>query len=129
MQPTRVPPRAKGDRRCRQRVPYRTALPEGIRPFTPSNQVDDDTATLPWDCTVAELRRGKKSGRIVTTDPTDFGARRDRDLRRDERLYAYKRDGLPCRRCGTKIVTSELANRSMWWCPTCQPRRRKHRSR
>ena len=100
----------------------------GIHPMTPSNQIAEDEATLLWDRTVAELRRGEKGGRIVTTDPQDFGAGRDRDLRRDERLYAYKRDGLPCRRCGTEIVTSELANRNMWWCPSCQPRRRKRRS-
>jgi DNA-formamidopyrimidine glycosylase len=93
----------------------------GISPHTPANAVDTETAEALWDRTVTELRRGEKSGRIVTTDPADFGAARDRELRRDERLYVYKRDGLPCRRCGTEIRTTEMANRSMWWCPACQP--------
>jgi formamidopyrimidine-DNA glycosylase len=92
----------------------------GVDPHTPANVVDPETAVGLWDRTVTELRRGEKSGRIVTTDPADFGAARDRDLKRDERLYAYKRDGLPCRRCGTEIRITEMANRSMWWCPSCQ---------
>ena len=92
----------------------------GVAPQTPANAVDTETASTLWDRAVAELRRGEKSGRIVTTDPADFGARRDRDLARDERLYVYKRDGLPCRRCGTEVRVTEMANRSMWWCPACQ---------
>ncbi len=92
----------------------------GIDPQTPANQLDSSTAMALWDRTVTELRRGEKSGRIVTTDPADFGARRDRDLDRSERLYAYKRDGLPCRRCGTEIRMTEMATRLMWWGPSCQ---------
>lgn len=92
----------------------------GIAPNMVANRIDPATARALWDRTAAELRRGEKSGRIVTTDPAEFGARRDRDLSDDERLYAYKRDGLPCRRCGTEIRVTEMANRSMWWCPSCQ---------
>ena len=91
-----------------------------ISPHTPSNEVEEPAAVALWERTVAELRRGEKSGRIVTTDPATFGARRDRDLDRSERLYVYQRDGLPCRRCGTEIRITEMANRSMWWCPSCQ---------
>ncbi len=92
----------------------------GIDPHTPANRLDQNTADALWARTVAELRRGEKSGRIVTTDPADFGAKRDRDLNRDERLYTYKRDGQPCRRCGTEIRITEMANRTTWWCPSCQ---------
>jgi formamidopyrimidine-DNA glycosylase len=95
----------------------------GVAPQTPANRLKTRTATALWERTVAELRRGEKSGRIVTTDPGDFGANRDRDLDPDERLYVYKRDGLPCRRCATEIRITEMANRSMWWCPSCQSNR------
>lgn len=92
----------------------------GINPRTPANELDVAGAMALWNCTVTEMRRGERGGRIVTTDPGEFGATRHRDLLSDERLYVYKRDGLPCRRCGTEIRISEMANRSMWWCPTCQ---------
>ena len=92
----------------------------GVDPHTPAQSLDGDTVDRLWARTVAELRRGERSGRIVTTDPADFGARRDRDLKRGERLYVYKRDGLPCRRCGTEIRVTEMANRAIWWCPRCQ---------
>jgi endonuclease-8 len=92
----------------------------GVPPHTPAGAIETDTAEALWNRIVTELRRGEKSGRIVTTDPAEFGAARDRDLLRDERLYVYKRDGLPCRRCGTEVRITEMANRSMWWCPSCQ---------
>jgi endonuclease VIII len=40
-----------------------------------------------------------------------------------ERLWVYKREGLPCRRCGTPIVTSKQGAdaRVTFWCPGCQP--------
>lgn len=38
-----------------------------------------------------------------------------------ERLAAYGREGLPCRRCGDLIVRRTLASRSAHYCPTCQP--------
>ncbi|HYI96657.1 MAG TPA: DNA-formamidopyrimidine glycosylase family protein [Bryobacteraceae bacterium] len=39
-----------------------------------------------------------------------------------ERLWVYKRDGEPCRRCGTVIVSRKqgLEARVTFWCPTCQ---------
>lgn len=38
-----------------------------------------------------------------------------------ERLAAYGREGLPCRRCGDLIARRTLAARSAHYCPTCQP--------
>ncbi|MGB5732712.1 MAG: zinc finger domain-containing protein, partial [Acidimicrobiia bacterium] len=61
-------------------------------------------------------------GRIITVDLADVGARRRSDLERTERLYVYKRTGEPCRRCGTPLSMTEMANRSIWWCSSCQPK-------
>jgi endonuclease-8 len=38
------------------------------------------------------------------------------------RLWVYRRSGLECRRCGTKIVMRKqgLGARSTYWCPECQ---------
>jgi endonuclease VIII len=40
-----------------------------------------------------------------------------------ERLWVYKRDGEPCRRCGASIVSRKqgLDARATFWCPMCQP--------
>lgn len=38
----------------------------------------------------------------------------------DEAFYVYHRAGLPCRICGTPVLTKELAGRNLFWCPTCQ---------
>jgi endonuclease VIII len=33
----------------------------------------------------------------------------------------YRRQGLPCRRCGTEVLTRVMAGRNLFWCPVCQP--------
>ncbi|MGB2695690.1 MAG: bifunctional DNA-formamidopyrimidine glycosylase/DNA-(apurinic or apyrimidinic site) lyase [Dehalococcoidia bacterium] len=45
-----------------------------------------------------------------------------------EYLVAYGREGRPCRTCGTAIERSKMGNRSVHYCPKCQPLR-KRRSR
>ena len=37
-----------------------------------------------------------------------------------DRLRAYGREGLPCRRDGTPIERTVIGGRSSFWCPTCQ---------
>ena len=39
------------------------------------------------------------------------------------RLWVYRRQGKPCRRCGTTIVMQKqrAGARSTYWCPQCQP--------
>ena len=39
---------------------------------------------------------------------------------RDDRHWVYKREGLPCRVCGTNIVMEELGGRKLYWCPVDQ---------
>jgi endonuclease VIII len=47
------------------------------------------------------------------------------DLRPRERLWVYRRDKSPCRRCGTPIAVAMLGEpgreRAAYWCPSCQP--------
>jgi endonuclease-8 len=46
------------------------------------------------------------------------------DTRPGRRLWVYRRRG-PCLRCGTPIQVGELGpevqERTVWWCPSCQP--------
>ena len=92
----------------------------GVDPATPSNELGESEARSIWALSVDHLRRGERAGRIVTVDPEEVGARSRRDLKRAERLYAYKRDGEECRRCGAEIRIGESTGRSIWWCPVCQ---------
>ena len=92
----------------------------GLNPYVPARDVDPDDVAALWKLTVDELKAGERSGRIVTVNPVEVDRRRRSDLKRDERLYAYKRHGEPCRRCGTMIRTTEIDDRNIWWCPTCQ---------
>ena len=36
--------------------------------------------------------------------------------------FVYRRGGLPCRRCGTRVASSRQGDdgRTVYWCPTCQ---------
>lgn len=47
------------------------------------------------------------------------------DLRERERMWVYRRDRRPCRRCGTPIAIAMLGpagrERATYWCPSCQP--------
>ena len=39
----------------------------------------------------------------------------------DYRFYVYRREGLPCYRCGTKIIKDKFAGKSSYFCRHCQP--------
>jgi endonuclease VIII len=47
------------------------------------------------------------------------------DLRERQRMWVYRRDRSPCRRCGTPIEVDMLPahgrDRAAYWCPSCQP--------
>jgi len=93
----------------------------GIDPHLSSNALAPDAVARLWSESSSLLKQGEKAGRIITVDLADVGARRRRDLEAGERLYAYGRTGEPCRRCRTPISMTDMANRHLWWCRTCQP--------
>ncbi len=47
------------------------------------------------------------------------------DLRERERMWVYRRDRSPCRRCGTPVRVDMQGpsglERAIYWCPRCQP--------
>jgi formamidopyrimidine-DNA glycosylase len=47
----------------------------------------------------------------------------------DRSLHVYGQEGRPCDRCGTPILRVSFMNRSSYFCPVCQPRPRRSRSR
>ncbi len=93
---------------------------QGLNPFTPGREVEAGVARAIWDDLVTLMRAGVRSGRIVTTRPEDR-ARPGGRARGVDAHYVYRRTGLPCRRCGTPVAGDTLANRNVFWCPSCQP--------
>ena len=92
----------------------------GIHPDTPSNALTADQTSALWDVAVEQLKLGMKLNRIVTRSRDELSTSQAK-ASNEERLYVYKREGLPCHRCGTEIRIAEVAKRSMWHCPSCQP--------
>lgn len=93
----------------------------GVHPLSVAKTLDAATVHDLWDRSVDALRAGERTGRIVTVEPEEMGAKTGRDLKRRDRLYVYKRASDPCRRCGTPIRTADADGRNVWWCPSCQP--------
>ncbi|MDQ6838461.1 MAG: hypothetical protein M3137_09065, partial [Actinomycetota bacterium] len=87
----------------------------GVHPWTPSVAVDDDTL----DELVATASRI-----MVVNATTASPIGRSFDAAADQ-TWVYRRGGRSCRRCGTTVERGVLGRqaRSVYWCPTCQPRR------
>lgn len=66
-----------------------------------------------WADVAGLMADGVAVGHIVTTRPED--RREPDDLR-----YVYKRTGLPCLLCGTRVAEEDMAGRRVYWCPRCQ---------
>jgi endonuclease-8 len=72
----------------------------GLHPLTRVGDVDDPTARRVLTTAAKLLQTGTRPGAV------------------------YRREGQPCRRCGTPILRQRQGeqSRSTYWCPTCQPR-------
>ena len=93
----------------------------GIHPERPSSDLAQTELKDLWKMSVSQLRQGVRLNRIVTVSQTDSGTSPGR-LKPEDALYVYKREGQPCRRCGSLIRVAKLAGRSCWWCDSCQRR-------
>ncbi|CAN5813052.1 hypothetical protein BH23ACT8_BH23ACT8_05730 [soil metagenome] len=95
----------------------------GLHPGRPANALARGEFDELWATLRRMLRAGERSGRIVTVDPAEVGARSAARVPAGERVYVYRRTGLPCRRCASAIESWTCAGRTISACPTCQPRR------
>jgi endonuclease-8 len=91
----------------------------GVDPFLSGRDLAEAQWGQLWRDARTLLRAGVRQGRIITTDV------RDRDhsgrvVRECDAHYVYRRAGRWCRRCHTEIRWTDLAGRTLYWCPTCQ---------
>jgi endonuclease-8 len=87
----------------------------GLHPRSPVGEVPDVRALVRRAKQVLEANK-------LRTAQTTTG-----DTRRGRQVWVYRRDGQPCRRCGTPVEVamqgSETQERATYWCPRCQPQR------
>jgi endonuclease-8 len=89
-------------------------------PFTAGKDVSARTLKAIWKDAVKLMPDGMVDRRIVTTRAKDRPHKTGKALR-DETHYVYHRHGKPCFVCGTTIRRTEMAGRTLYWCPKCQP--------
>ncbi len=89
-------------------------------PHTPGKKVREEVVRALWRDWVHLLRIGVETGQMMTMDDLDDESYRKAMASRDDRHWVYKREGLPCRVCGTNIVMEELGGRKLYWCPVDQ---------
>ena len=91
-----------------------------LDPFIPARSISTDQLGSLWDDWAVLLRRGVKTGVMVTRDDlSPAGAKkalRDRKLRH----FVYKREGEPCLVCGHEVVMAPMQARKLYYCPHCQ---------
>lgn len=87
----------------------------GINPHMPGNELSVEQLTQIWNDAVLLLKIGVKTGFMITRDDLS-----NKNPAKEERNFAYKREGLPCRKCGTNISLEIMAARKLYWCVTCQ---------
>ncbi|WP_182526589.1 Fpg/Nei family DNA glycosylase [Nocardioides dongkuii] len=85
----------------------------GVHPATPVAGVPDLTRLV---------RRAKQ---MLEVNKQRAAQSTTGDLRERERMWVFRRDRSPCRRCRTPIAVDMIGpadrRRAAYWCPSCQP--------
>jgi len=118
----------------------------GLDPQLPGKSLRPGDAAALWDDIAMTMADGVRDGRIITTelaerpsgrgvgvggvgvggvppsslDGVNKGDSDNKAVPVADAHYVYKRNGLPCRRCGTLVAMVELGGRKLYWCPGCQ---------
>ncbi|MGD8167326.1 Fpg/Nei family DNA glycosylase [Herbiconiux sp. P16] len=91
-----------------------------LEPHSPGKLVPTDTVRALWRDWAYLLDLGVRTGQMLTMDGLDDEAYAKAMAGRADRHWVYKREGLPCRICGTHILLEELGGRKLYWCPIDQ---------
>ncbi|GAB3130627.1 Fpg/Nei family DNA glycosylase [Glaciibacter psychrotolerans] len=92
----------------------------GLNPYAPGKSLTDDTVRALWNDWAHLLTIGVETGQMMTMDNLEGDAYSLAMANRADRHWVYKREGLPCRVCGTHITLEEMGARKLYWCPSCQ---------
>jgi endonuclease-8 len=91
-----------------------------INPHAPGKSLSEESLRALWRDWAHLLDIGVNTGQMMTMDDLGDDAYRLAMKNRADRHWVYKREGLPCRVCGTHITLEEMGARKLYWCPFCQ---------
>ena len=99
-----------------------------LSPFTEGRTLRRASWRLIWDDLERLMPLGVATGRIVTVEDqvleVEAALGRGEVPRLTERAsYVYKRGGMPCLHCGSRVRTQVVAGRNLFWCGRDQRRR------
>lgn len=87
----------------------------GINPHRPGKSLSTEQINAIWADSVDLMKVGVATGFMITRDEL-----RKKKPSKAERNFVYKREGLPCRVCGTNVSIEIMATRKLYWCVKCQ---------
>ena len=91
----------------------------GLDPHLPGRELREEQWLELWEDLRRLMRAGVRANRIVTTRRNDRERVTGR-VRSEDATYVYGRADEPCRVCGTLVRVTDLMDRRLYWCPTCQ---------
>jgi formamidopyrimidine-DNA glycosylase len=96
-----------------------------IDPHRPGNKLSRRSWNAVWADLLELMPRGVVDKRIDTVLPQHLPEVMGRPAREDNHggeVYVYRRAGMPCWVCGSRVRTEVLAGRNLFWCGKCQRR-------
>lgn len=96
-----------------------------IDPHRPGNRLKRASWQAIWADLLGLMPRGVIDQRIDTVRPEHLPEVMGRLPRQDNHggeVYVYRRAGMACWVCGSKVRTEVLAGRNLFWCAKCQRR-------
>lgn len=91
-----------------------------LSPFATTKTLPEETLRELWRDWVKLLGIGVKTGQMLTMDGMTASQKRAALANREDRHWVYKRNGEPCRECGTTIRMEMMEARKLYFCPRCQ---------
>jgi endonuclease-8 len=91
-----------------------------INPHAPGKSLSAEALRALWRDWAHLLAVGVNTGQMMTMDDLGADDYRLAMKNRADRHWVYKREGLPCRVCGTHITLEDMGARKLYWCPRCQ---------
>lgn len=88
-----------------------------INPHTPGKSLSEEAVRGLWRDWAHLLEIGVATGQMMTMDDLDGEEYVNAMANQADRHWVYKREGLPCRVCGTNITMEEMGARKLYWCP------------
>lgn len=96
----------------------------GLDPRLPGIALKRSEFDALWADLVYLMRYAVEHGEIDTVRPEHMPEAMGRPRRVDPHggeVYVYRRSDMDCYVCGSRIRTSVIGNRNLFWCPGCQP--------